>query len=352
MTRPEGRSVEFWRFGGTPQPATEIGRIARRFEELGWDGLVVGEDHGVLPDPYVTLALAAAATSRLRLGTGVSVPIRHPFVAANAIATLHAASGGRTLFSFGRGDGGLASVGQAPISVGKFDEYIQRVQRYLRREEVPVGDGTSSLSKLFEYDPSLSGPKPPVDVSATGPKVTEVAVRQADSITFAVGADVARLRERIEHVKAARESASLDPASFRVGCYIPAAVVTNGDRAKARNVIRGAVLRHARFSAFDGKVLDDVVEADQAAILRAVDVTRDHGRRRPKTADFAVATVLDDEFVDRFAIVGTPDECAERFSAIIATGVDRIVVLTRVPTTDPGEENSARLAQQVFPLIR
>jgi 5,10-methylenetetrahydromethanopterin reductase len=97
MTARGGRPVEFWRFGGTPQPATQMGRIARRFEELGWDGMVVGEDHGVLPDPYVTLSLAAATTTRLKLGTGVSVPIRHPFLAANAIATLHAVSGGRTL---------------------------------------------------------------------------------------------------------------------------------------------------------------------------------------------------------------------------------------------------------------
>jgi 5,10-methylenetetrahydromethanopterin reductase len=352
MTAPGGRSVEFWRFGGTPQPATEMGRIARRFEELGWDGMVVGEDHGVLPDPYVTLSLAAASTTRLKLGTGVSVPIRHPLLAANAIATLHAASGGRTLFSFGRGDGGLASVGRAPLSVGEFEEYVERVQRYLRREDVPVGDTTSTLSKLFEYDPSLSAPKPPIDVSATGPRVIDVAARQADSVTFAVGADLNRLRERIERVKATRQAAGGDPATFTVGCYVPAAVATNGDRAKAREVIRGAVLRHARFSAFDGKLLDDVHAADQNAVLKAVDVTRDHGRHRPKTADFAVASVLDDEFVDRFAIVGTPEECAERFSAIIATGVDRIVVLTRVPTTDPAEENSARLAQQVFPLIR
>jgi 5,10-methylenetetrahydromethanopterin reductase len=258
MTLPEPRAVEFWRFGGTPRPAAEMGKLARRFEELGWDGLVVGEDHGVLPDPYITLALAAAATTRLKLGTGVSVPIRHPFVAANAIATLHAASGGRTLFSFGRGDGGLASVGRPPIGVTEFEEYVAQIQCYLRREDVPVGDVSSTLARLFEYDPSLSVPKPPIDVSATGPRVIDVAVRQADSITFAVGADVGRLRERIDRVKAARQAAGLDPATFRVGCYVPAAVATNGDRSKARDVIRGAVLRHARFSAFDGKLLDDV----------------------------------------------------------------------------------------------
>ena len=352
MSGPQRGPVEFWRFGGTPQPATETGRLAASFEALGWDGLVVGEDHGVMPDPYVTLALAAAATTRLKLRTGVSVPLRHPFVAANAIATLHAASGGRTLFSFGRGDGGLVSVGLPPIGLKAFETYVVNVQRYLLRQEVKVGDVSSTLARLFEYDQSLSVPKPPIDISATGPKVTEIAARQADSITFAVGSDVERLRARVERVRAAREAAGLDPTTFRVGCYVPAAVAVDGDRASARAVIRGAVLRHARFSAFEGRLLGDVDRADQAAVLAATDATRDHLRRRPKIADFAAANVLDDDFVDRFAIVGTPEECATRFRSIIATGVDRIVVLTRVPTTDPGEENSARLAEQVLPLTR
>jgi 5,10-methylenetetrahydromethanopterin reductase len=61
--------------------------------------------------------------------------------------------------------------------------------------------------------------------------------------------------------------------------------------------------------------------------------------------------VLPDEFVDRFAIVGTPEECAERFQEIIDLGVDRFLVLTRVPTTDLGETNSSNLAQHVLPLL-
>ena len=38
--------------GATPVPATEIGRFAREFEESGWDGLAIGEAHGLIPDPY------------------------------------------------------------------------------------------------------------------------------------------------------------------------------------------------------------------------------------------------------------------------------------------------------------
>ena len=63
-------SVEFWRMGATPVPVSEIGRFAREFEASGWDGLAVGEAHGLLPDPYVTLAVAAGATTTLKVGTG------------------------------------------------------------------------------------------------------------------------------------------------------------------------------------------------------------------------------------------------------------------------------------------
>jgi 5,10-methylenetetrahydromethanopterin reductase len=81
-------TTEFWRMGGTPLPCTDIGRLARDMEEGGWDGLAVGEAHGLLPDPYVALALAASATTRLRVGTAVAVPLRHPLLAAGAMTTV------------------------------------------------------------------------------------------------------------------------------------------------------------------------------------------------------------------------------------------------------------------------
>src|SRR6266511_6156009 len=99
--------TEFWRMGATPVPSADIGRFAREFEASGWDGLAVGEAHGLLPDPYAVLAAAATATTALRLGTAVAVPLRDPLLAASAMATLHGVSGGRTAFSIGRGDGAV-----------------------------------------------------------------------------------------------------------------------------------------------------------------------------------------------------------------------------------------------------
>jgi 5,10-methylenetetrahydromethanopterin reductase len=345
-------TVEFWRFGGTPVPAGDVGTVAKRLEDLGWDGLVVGEDAGVLSEPYVFLAAAAAATTKLKLGTGVSVPLRDPLQAANAVVTLQTVSHGRFLPSFGRGDGGLAILGRRPITVSGFIRYVERVKAYLAHEQVEVDGFVSSMERLYSADPSVDAARPRIDVSATGPRMIAFGATVADGVTFAVGADVERIRQCVAQAREAREAGGLDPDSVRLSAYVPAAVAVDGDRAAARDTIRGGVLRHARFSAFEGTPLDGVSKDDQATVLRAFEATRDHGISAPKPADFSVATVIDDDFLDRFAVVGPPKECAERFQEIIDLGIQRLVVLTRVPTTDPGEQNAARIAQEVLPLLR
>lgn len=343
--------AEFWRFGATPSPATEVVAHARRFEELGWDGLAVGEDHGLLSAAWVYLAQAAAATTTLKLGTGVAVPIRDPLLAASAVATLQGMSGGRVVLSLGRGDGAMAQLGRGPVSLKDFLTYVEQVRGYLHSEIVDRDGFPSTMATLFVNDPSLACDPAPVDVSATGPQLIRAAAKVADGITFAVGADVRRLASLVKMARDARRDAGLDLEGFRLGAYIPAAVAPGGDRAYAREIVRGAVLRHARFSAFEGELLDGVDPTDEEGIRIAFDVTRDHVRKVPKPADFSVASALPDDFVDRFAIIGEAKECAERFDEIIAAGVDRLVVIVRVPTTDPGEENAARIAQEVLPLV-
>ncbi|HVW41991.1 MAG TPA: LLM class flavin-dependent oxidoreductase [Amycolatopsis sp.] len=108
---------QIWRIGAWPVPVHTTGELARELEAIGWDGFAVGEAAGAGPDPYVCLTLAARATSRIRLGTGVIVPVRDPQLAAKAMASVHAVSGGRTLFSLGRGDGAMKFLGRQPLKV-------------------------------------------------------------------------------------------------------------------------------------------------------------------------------------------------------------------------------------------
>jgi alkanesulfonate monooxygenase SsuD/methylene tetrahydromethanopterin reductase-like flavin-dependent oxidoreductase (luciferase family) len=83
-------------------------------EELGFDGITVTEHHAPLmtcPSPHLLLAAAAVKTTRIRLGTAVTVlPLYSPLRVAEEAGTLDLLSGGRFELGLGRGIPGEAQV--------------------------------------------------------------------------------------------------------------------------------------------------------------------------------------------------------------------------------------------------
>ncbi|HEY1822046.1 MAG TPA: LLM class flavin-dependent oxidoreductase [Trebonia sp.] len=83
-------------------------------EELGFDGITVTEHHAPLmtcPSPHLLLAAAAMRTSRIRLGTAVTVlPLYSPLRVAEEAGTLDLLSGGRFELGLGRGIPGEAQI--------------------------------------------------------------------------------------------------------------------------------------------------------------------------------------------------------------------------------------------------
>jgi 5,10-methylenetetrahydromethanopterin reductase len=348
--------------GATPVPATEIDRFAQEFEEAGWDGLAVGEAHGLIPDPYTVLGAAAGATTTLKVGTAVAVPLRHPLLAAGAMATLHALSGGRARFCLGRGDGAVKVLQQEPMRVANFEAYLVRLQGFLRRDTVEIDGVTASMARLDDIDPSLALAKPPVDVAATGPKTLELAARHADGVSFSVGADAERLERSIAAAHEACRSAGRDESTLELGCYVQVAVTDDGD-VDAREAIRGLVVTHARFSGFEAKPAGDVGGTQHGTYRRAVEVMEEVYRaerggveRTPGGAageiQFYPQEAGADELIDSFAIAGPADYCAERLRELAALGLHRIYIGTRAVGVDLAERNSLRIGHEVLPLLR
>jgi alkanesulfonate monooxygenase SsuD/methylene tetrahydromethanopterin reductase-like flavin-dependent oxidoreductase (luciferase family) len=83
-------------------------------EELGFDGVTVTEHHAPLmtcPSPHLLLAAAAVRTSRIRLGTAVTVlPLYSPVRVAEEAGMLDLLSGGRFELGLGRGIPGEAQI--------------------------------------------------------------------------------------------------------------------------------------------------------------------------------------------------------------------------------------------------
>jgi alkanesulfonate monooxygenase SsuD/methylene tetrahydromethanopterin reductase-like flavin-dependent oxidoreductase (luciferase family) len=94
--------------------ADEVGDLAAAAEESGWDGIFVWEPvWGV--DAWISLAVAAVRTSRIRLGTLLTPPSRRrPAELASQVATVDRLSNGRVILSVGLGalDSGFEAFGE------------------------------------------------------------------------------------------------------------------------------------------------------------------------------------------------------------------------------------------------
>jgi 5,10-methylenetetrahydromethanopterin reductase len=323
--------MEVWTTGlSLPRVAA---RMATRAEDAGFDGMVVVDSQNLAGDCYVALAMACRETERLQLATGVTNPFtRHPAVTASAIASIQVESGGRAVLGIGRGDSALAHIGRAPARVDHLRRYLEAVQSYLRGDEIdfddlspfapeaaapPVDtlglDATATTSQLHWLRPDL--PKVPVDVSATGPRVIDVAAQVADRVTLAVGADPQRLGWAIERVRSSGRDAG-------IGAFIN--VISHPDLEVARNLATGAMSTFARFNVMHGATAGPLFEGGTDTLSRLHDA---YDMRQHTRADSPQAATLDAEFVDHFGIVGPPDVCIERLQALATLGLERIVIV-------------------------
>ena len=116
-------------------------RAAKQLEDAGWDGFLVVDSQNLSGDPYIALAMAAAATTRLGLGTGVTNNVtRHASVTACSITSVQRLSNGRAVLGIGRGDSALAHLGRAPSRLAPFERYLRQLQAYLAGDAVPFAD--------------------------------------------------------------------------------------------------------------------------------------------------------------------------------------------------------------------
>ena len=115
-------------------------------EELRFDSLWLSERlTGTAPDPLIGLAMAAARTTRLKLGTSVQVlPGRNPVDVAKQWASLDRLSGGRALPAFGLGVADPSEQQAFGVDrkarAGWFDEALPLIRR-LWTEDVVDHDG-------------------------------------------------------------------------------------------------------------------------------------------------------------------------------------------------------------------
>ena len=169
--------------------------FARRVEDSGIDVLLL-RDHfsagafGQQLAPFSGLAAAAAATTRLRLGTMVlSNDFRHPAIVAHEAASLHLLSGGRFELGIGAGwyqpeyDAAGIAFDAAGRRIARLDESLRIIKGLLAGTPVRQASDSYRIDGLsLDVLPSPRQGSPRLLVGAGGRRMLRLAARHADII--------------------------------------------------------------------------------------------------------------------------------------------------------------------------
>lgn len=221
------------------QPWSSARDVWRRAEELGfahawtydhiaWGSLRDAPWFGAVP----TLAAAATATARMRLGTLVASPnFRHPVPFARELIALDDISGGRITLGVGAGGTGWDAtvLGQEPWSAreraDRFHEFVELTDQLLRQPSTDYTGRYYGARDAPMQPGCVQRPRIPFAVAATGPRGMRVAAVHAQ--TWVTNGDRAHegppldshagtrvVREQTDRLDTACGSLGRDPASL------------------------------------------------------------------------------------------------------------------------------------------
>lgn len=136
---------------------------------------VLAEEYLRSVDPFISLAAAAAVTTKLRLGTGVALPAqREPIVTAKALATLDRIAGGR--FVLGTGFGwNVDEMANHGIDYSTRREQAREVVLAMRalweNEEASYDGEFISFTRSWSWPKPIQQPLPILVGGGAGPKL-------------------------------------------------------------------------------------------------------------------------------------------------------------------------------------
>lgn len=325
-------------------PASRVVELARVAETHGFSHVWTFDSHLLWQEPYVIHSQILASTRRVIVGPMVTNPAtRDATVTASTFATLNDMFGNRTVCGIGRGDSAVRALGGKPTTLATLRESIGVIGDLANGRSTRIGETTVQFP--WAQDSRLE-----VWVAAYGPRALDLTGEIADGFILQL-ADPDIAAWTIERVRTAAERAGRDPSSITI-CVAAPAYVTDGS---------DAMLEHARaqcrwFGGMVGNHVADIVArygGDGAGVPRALTEYiaarsgydyNEHGRAGNSHAEF-----VPDEIVDRFCLLGSPDDHITRLKELESLGVDQFSVYLQ---HDAKSQTLEAYGETVIPQIR
>lgn len=288
----------------------------------------------------------------LRLGVGVTdASRRHPAVTAQAAATLHLISRGRSILGLGVGmRGGNEPYGvEWDTPVGRVEEAVATIRalwnsggRLVSRESphFPLRDAVFDL-------PPHRGKWPEIWMAARGPRMLRITGRYADAWFPGMVASPADYASGLESVRTAASDAGRDPATITPALSIP--VATGQSREEVEETVNSPA-------------------AKALALGLPGEIWNNHGIEHPFGRDFAGAQDLIPQTLDQHAVLsstkdvpaallkdavlaGTPEDVVDQAAEWRDHGV-RYLVVNNISVIQPKLLRGAASSLPFFRILR
>lgn len=341
---------------GSPDPR-DVAALAFAAEEMGFDGIWVAETRH---DPFLLLALMAAATQRVELGSAVAIAFaRSPTVIAHAAWDLAALSGGR--FNLGLGTQvrehverrfGMPWSAPAP----RLEEWIGAMRAVWRTWQ--TGESFRLRSEHFDLSlmPEFFCPRPlagefppetppiPISIAGVGPGLARLAGRVADGFQVHPFHTARYLAEIIEPAIAEGESARAAAATDACRpCrrIVPVFLISAEDQE-----IREGVRRQVAFYAATPTYRRVLELHGRAGIGERLSRLAATGRwdEMPR--------LIDDELLALVAVVAPSARLAAALAARCSGAADRVMPLLPFELDPGGDVSNADTWREIIQTLR
>ncbi len=333
------------------QPGVE--ELAVRAEELGLHSFWVYDTPMVHGDPFVALSLCAKATSRIRLGIGVTSPaLRSAPATASGLASLNALAPGRIICGVGTGNTARRTVGMRPATAARLENFTAALQDLCagRSTEYREGDRVSDIRFLHTgTHVNTADPIEFVVAALLGPKAAAVAGRRGTGlISFGLLDPTAWHTLHATRRQAAQDTPR-DPDSYLVTALHMLAEDEDPHGDAARDATGHLVLSLLAFAADTAADPNAFAEQlgpeERQAVQRLLDrrgttaTAPDRhtklypnylGRIAPQDRDLVLPSLM-----NTLALVGARDDLLARITTLEQAGVDELLIQ---PVTDPPTE--------------
>jgi len=232
-------------------------------EELGWECFMFNEHHflgygGLVANPAVLLAAAAARTSKIRLGPCIAIlPLRHPLHSAEDYAMVDAISGGRLEFGIGSGN---TELDYKVFGVTRendrqrLDEAFEVTLKAWTHDRFSHQGTSWQFGEITLYPRPIQKPHPPIWVAGTSTQTLEWAGRHGFHImTVGHPHPPEKVRPGVEAWKKALIDQGIDPTERR--CQFHARTHVNESAERAREIATAAITRYDEISRIGRKSL-------------------------------------------------------------------------------------------------